>query len=62
MTQEQLQQLYEDAKELMVYDDMTEVFNFISYLADKYELLFDYDAAYDEQMHNAEVYLMPKEL
>ena len=40
MTQEQLDRLYADAIELMVYDDMTEALAFIYYLAQKYNLVY----------------------
>lgn len=38
MTQEQLNRLCADAKELMQYDDIHEVYKFIEYLAEKYSL------------------------
>ena len=38
MSQEQLNKLLEDAEELMMFDDLTEVYIFIKYLAEKYHL------------------------
>jgi len=60
MTQAQLYQLYSDALELMIYDDITEVFAFLDYLAQKYDLEFDrYDAS-DANFNNKQ-YNPPKE-
>jgi len=60
MTQPQLYQLYVDAKELMIYDDIAEVYHFLAYLADKYNLVFDDYAAIEATYKNKQ-YAPPKE-
>ncbi len=60
MTQAQLYQLYLDATELMVYNDMTEVYDFLRYLADKYNLEFDSYLA-NEAYLTSKQYNLPKE-
>jgi len=60
MTQAQLYKLYLDSLELMVYDDITEVFHFLGYLADKYHLVFDaYEAS--EASFRDKQYNLPKD-
>jgi len=60
MTQAQLYQLYLDATELMIYDDITEVFAFLDYLAQKYNLAFDSYLA-NEAYLTTKQYSPPKE-
>ena len=60
MTQAQLYQLYLDATELMLYNDITEVYDFLSYLADKYNLVFDSYLA-NEAYLTTKQYNPPKE-
>jgi len=60
MTQAQLYQLYLDATELMVHNDMTEAYDFISYLAQKYNLVFDVKLA-NEAYLTKNKYNPPKE-
>jgi len=60
MTQSQLYQLHVDAKELMVYNDIAEVYHFLAHLADKYNLVFDEYAAIETTYENKQ-YTPPKE-
>lgn len=61
MTQAQLYQLYIDSLELMVHDDITEVFNLLDYLAQKYALVFNKREAELAYFRDT-TYTPPKEL
>jgi len=60
MTQAQLYQLYLDATELMVQNDMTEAYDLIDYLAQKYNLIFDVYLA-NKSYLTEDKYYPPKE-
>lgn len=61
MTQKELYNLYIDATELMVYDDSAEVYKFLGYLAEKYNLIFDSDKAQTALYNSTLNYFPPEE-